>query len=260
MGLSQRRAHLVGRLRHRKTREREGLVLVEGIRSVREALDAGAEPLFAVTSPRLDTLAWGAALRARVAEVVGEVAAVDDAELTGLADTDHPQGVLLVCAQPAWDPARLGDGSRWLVVDAVQDPGNVGTLVRAATAFALDGVLALDGTADPWGPKAVRASAGTVFRMPVTQLRVEEALALLDAAGVPLVVADARGADVASVPPAERWALAVGNEGAGPRESLRAAAARTVRIPMPGPAESLNAGVAGAILLYALTREGAGAS
>ena len=259
MGLSQRRAQLIGRLRHRKTREREGLVLVEGIRSVREALEAGADTLFAVRSPRLDTLAWGGALRQRLDDAVGEVAEVDDGELTELADTDHPQGVLLVCRQPEWDPARLGRAGRWLVVDAVQDPGNVGTLVRAATAFALDGVVALDGTADPFGPKAVRASAGTVFRMPVTQLRAEAAVALMGDAGVPLLVADARGTDVAQMPRGECWALAVGNEGAGPREALQAAAAGTVRIPMPGPAESLNAGVAGAILLYALTLEGADA-
>lgn len=258
MGMSQRRVQLIGRLRHRKTRNREGLVLVEGIRSVREALEAGADAVFAVRSPRLDTLAWGAALRERLESAVDDVVAVDDADLITLADTDHPQGVLLVCRQPDWDTARMGGGSRWLVVDAVQDPGNVGTLVRAATAFALDGVLALDGTADPFGPKAVRASAGTVFRIPVAQLRAEDAVALLAEGGVPLLVADARGDDVAQTPRGARWALAVGNEGAGPRESLQGAAAGTVRIPMPGPAESLNAGVAGAILLYALTREGAG--
>jgi TrmH family RNA methyltransferase len=258
MTLSQRRAHLVGRLRHRKTREREGLVLAEGVRAVNEALKAGAEPEFAVVSPRLETLAWGADLLATLRARVPDVERIADGELDALADTERPQGVLVVFRQPARDGAALVDEGRYLVLDAVQDPGNVGTLVRAATAFGIDGVVALDGTADPWGPKAVRASAGMVFRTPVLQAAVDRAVELLSAARIPVMVAEASGTDVATLPRQTSWALAVGNEGAGVRESLRAVARSSVRIPMPGPAESLNAGVAGAILLYALTREGHG--
>jgi RNA methyltransferase, TrmH family len=258
MSLSQRRTHLIGRLRHRKTREREGLVLAEGIRSVSEALKAGAEPEFAVVSPRLETLAWGTDLLATLRSRVGEVDRVADGELDALADTERPQGVLVVFHQPVRDSASLVAGGRYLVLDAVQDPGNVGTLVRAATAFRVDGVVALDGTADPWGPKAVRASAGMVFRTPVHQAAVDPAVELLTGGHIPVLVADASGTDVATLPFQASWALAVGNEGAGVREALRAVARRSVRIPMPGPAESLNAGVAGAILLYALTREAHG--
>lgn len=255
MSLSQRRSHLIGRLRHRKTREREGLVLVEGIRSVGEALRTGAEPQFAVVSPRLETLAWGMDLLTTLRTRLDEVERVGDAELEAIADTERPQGVLVVFRQPDLETAPLEVEGRYLVLDAVQDPGNVGTLVRAATAFDLDGVVALDGTADPWGPKAVRSSAGMVFRAPVRQARAEEAVELLARAGVPLFVADASGTDVGALPYQASWALAVGNEGAGVREALRSASSRAVRIPMPGPAESLNAAVAGAILMYALTRE-----
>ncbi len=255
MSVSQRRTHLIGRLRHRKTREREGLVLAEGIRAVGEALKAGAEPEFAVVSPRLETLAWGTDLLATLRERVGDIERVGDAELDALADTERPQGVLVVFRQPSRSDASVVTGGRCLVLDAVQDPGNVGTLVRAATAFRVDGVVALDGTADPWGPKAVRASAGMVFRTPVLQAGAEAALELLALAGIPVLVAEASGTDVAALPFQASWALAVGNEGAGVREAFRSVARRSVRIPMPGPAESLNAGVAGAILLYALTRE-----
>jgi TrmH family RNA methyltransferase len=258
MSLSQRKAHLVGRLRHRKTREREGLVLAEGIRAVGEALGAGAQPEFAVVSPRLETLAWGADLLGRLRSCVAEVERVGDGELEAMADTERPQGVLVVFRQPRWDGASLLAGGRYLVLDAVQDPGNVGTLVRASTAFGMDGVVALDGTADPWGPKAVRASAGTVFRTPVHQAGTDRTVELLADAGIPVLVAEASGTDVAALPFQPTWALAVGNEGAGVREALRSVARRSVRIPMPGPAESLNAGVAGAILLYALTREARG--
>lgn len=254
MELSQRRAQLLGRLRQRKTREREGLVLVEGIRAVEEALSAGAEATFAVTAPRLLSLAGGEELRDALARSGVETVETDDAGLAHLADTEHPQGVLLVCRQPDSDAAAVRSQARLLVLDALQDPGNVGTLIRAATAFALDGVVVLDGTADPWGAKAVRASAGMVFRVPLVQTTWDEALARFRGVGVPLLVADAKGADVTDVPREGGWALAVGNEGAGPRDELRHEAAAVVRIPMPGPAESLNAGVAGSILLYALTR------
>lgn len=255
MHLSQRRAQVVGRLRQRKTREREGLVLVEGLRAVAEALAAGARASFAVVSPRLSLLDGGNELLAALARDAVEVAEVDDAELTRLSDTEHPQGVLLVCRQPAGSDEAFVPGARLLVLDGIQDPGNVGTLVRAATAFAVDGVVALDGTADPWGAKAVRASAGMVFRRPLVQVAAGDALRRLGDAGIPVLVADASGVDVEGVDVPGGWALAVGNEGAGPRPDVRGAAFATVRIPMPGAAESLNAGVAGSILLYALTRE-----
>lgn len=255
MGLSQRRAQLIGRLRTRKTREREALVLVEGVRGVEEALAAGARIRFAVVSPRLESLAKGAELRRALLEGGFDVEEESDGILSALADTEHPQGVLVVCAEERPSATFVGRGGRYLVLDGIQDPGNVGTLVRASTAFALDGVLVLDGSADPWSAKAVRAAAGMIFRVPVLKLAAERAVELLQDAGVPLLVADAAGMDVGDVRQAGGWALVVGNEGSGPRPTLVDSATSTVRIPMPGPAESLNAGVAGAILLYALTRE-----
>lgn len=259
MALSQRRARMVGRLRHRKTRERDELVLVEGVRGAREALDAGAEVRFALASPRLEGSEEGRALLDRLRASGTDVEGVDDAALASLSDTEAPQGVLLVCAEPG---ASLADtvrsGGRYLVLDAVQDPGNVGTLIRAATAFALDGVLALDGTADPWNPKTVRSSAGTAFRIPVVTVGCADALAALAGAGVAVLVAEAGGDRPGAEEAAGGWALVVGNEGSGPRARTLSAARAVLRIPMPGPAESLNAGVAGSILLYALTQENRG--
>lgn len=259
MALSQRRSRLVARLRSRKTREREGLVLVEGVRGVGAALDAGAGARFAVVSTRLSGTQAGAELLARLERAGVEVERVEDAELGALSDTEEAQGVLLVCGEPAGEPDAIARGGRYLVLDAVQDPGNVGTLVRAAVAFGLDGVVALEGTADPWGAKAVRASAGMAFRIPVLLVAADPALARLVEVAVPLLVADAAGGD-----PGEwsgrpgGFALAVGNEGSGVRDELRAAAAAEVGVPMAGGIDSLNAGVAGSLLLYLLTR-GSGA-
>lgn len=256
MTLSDARTRLIGRLRRRRTREREGLVLVEGPRAVRDVLAAGVPPRFAVVSPRCDGLDPG--LADTLAEVT-EVERVDDEVFARLADTAQPQGVLAVVAEPddGWFD-RLGPAARVVVLDALQDPGNVGTLIRAAAAFGLDGAVLLDGTVDPWNPKAVRASAGAVFRCPVALRSADEALPLLAAAGLPMLVSDAGGRDAAPPPWHGGWALVVGSEGHGVRPAVREAAADTVRVPMGGGVESLNAAVAGSILMYELTRHDGG--
>lgn len=259
MELSQRRSHLLERLRQRKTREREGLVLVEGVRAVGESLDSGAEPRFVVVSPRLEAMPAGDELMERIMASGVEVHRASDADVRRLSDTEHPQGVLLVCREPGADLDVLAYGGRYLILDAVQDPGNVGTLVRAAAAFALQAVVALDGTADPWGAKAVRASAGTVFRVPVVQADAQAALATLTRLDLRLVLADPHGMDITTLEIGnDGFALIVGNEGTGPRRSVRAASADVVRIPMAGAIESLNVGVAGSLLLYVLTSEATG--
>lgn len=255
--LSQTRRALLRRLGQRKGREREGLVLVEGIRAVGEALNAGASPELALVAPRLRRLEGGTELEERIGSLEAPVEHVEDHELGEMADTDHPQGVLLVCRQPD-DPGLPKTPGLYLVLDAVQDPGNVGTLVRAAVAFGLDGVVVLDGTADPWGAKAVRASTGLVFRIAVTREDAEPALDALEGAGVPVFVADPMGQPVGR-PREANWALVIGNEGGGVRPTVASRASGALRVPMRGPAESLNAAVAGAILMYAMTSEAGGA-
>lgn len=252
MTLSQRRERLVARLRAAKTRAREHAVLVEGVRAVSEALDAGVEVDFAVTSPRLRSTRAGERLAERLTG--RDVVPVDDEELAQLSDTDRPQGVLLVCEEPSATLDRVVRGGRYLVLDHVQDPGNAGTLVRAAVAFGLAAVVCLDGTVDPWGPKTVRSSAGMIFRIPVVRADAEEAASRLVAEAVPLFVADTVGEDVGEHRGARSFALVVGNEGAGVRPELLARADKRLSVGMPGPAESLNVAMAGSILLHVLTR------
>ena len=249
--LSQRRSKLVARLRARKSRMREGRVLVEGVRAVGEALDAGAEVDFAVVAPRLGLSEEGGRIRARLGEV--DVVEVSDSELDALSDTDHPQGVILVCLEPRLGLDALAQGSRWLVLDAVQDPGNVGTLVRSAVAFGFDGVVCLDGTVDPWGAKVIRASAGMAFRLPVIVCTVSDMLNAFAERGTPVLVGAADGSS--DVAPLRSFALVLGNEGAGVRNQVRSAATETVAVSMRGPSESLNVAVAGSILMHDLTRE-----
>jgi TrmH family RNA methyltransferase len=255
VSLSQNRRRLLGRLRVRRQREREGAVLVEGVRAVGEALSAGARPSFSVTSPRLSASAHGPALRERLTEIA-DVTEVEDDELDALSDTDHPQGVLAVFPQPAPELAGLPEAGTVLVLDAVQDPGNVGTLVRSAVAFGLDGVLTLDGTVDPWGAKAVRASAGAVFRIPVWRATLPDTRSVLSDRRADVLVAAADGGDVREAldPAAGLRALVLGNEGAGVRDEIRDLARAVVAVPMRGAAESLNVGVAGSILMYECMR------
>ncbi|HSM04083.1 MAG TPA: RNA methyltransferase [Longimicrobiales bacterium] len=255
MTLSETRRRLVGRLHRRRTREREGLVLVEGVRAVEEALAQGARPRFVLVSPRGRELAtpdlrWAL-------DAIPDVQEVTEPEMAAVAGTDAPQGIVLVAEEPRPDPAGVwGDPSaRILVLDGVQDPGNVGTLVRAAAAFACSAVVVLDGTAEVWSAKALRAAAGTAFRIPVLHQPWDEAAPALDASGLPLLRADAGGTPVDRAPAHRAWALALGGEGGGCRPEVAARATTTLAIPMPGGVESLNVGVAGAILLHELTRE-----
>ena len=268
--LSKNRRQLIERLKTRKGRPREGLVLVEGVRASAEVLAAGADIRFVVRSPRLLDTESGRTLASTLAGLGLEPDEVDDADLAELSDTEHPQGVLCVCAEPSLDLAQLGSSpmaspstspttraltsppATVLLLDGLQDPGNLGTLIRAARAFGVDAVIVLDGSVDPWNPKAVRAAAGAGFHTRITRAPWTEAGRWLEEQHIELLAADPAGDDVRSIQVGGSWALAVGNEGAGLRAEIVAACTKRIAIPMPGKAESLNAGVAGSILLYSL--------
>lgn len=250
-------------LTRRKSRERHGLFVAEGVRAVEATLASTVAVRGALVAPTLLGTPRGVALRATLDARHVEVLDVDDATFASAADTDTPQGVLLIAERPAvsldalaavCDAAALGREARLLVLDAVQDPGNVGTLVRAAASLGAVGVVALPGTGDLWSAKVVRSGMGAHFALPVLHAPLDALGAMLDAAGVPLWGADGTGApvDSAAVDAPPRLALAIGNEGAGLGAAVRARAAAFVSVPSSGAVESLNAAVAGSILLYAL--------
>ena len=255
MVLSETRRRLIARLHRRKTREREGLVLVEGARAVAEALGNGARPRFALRTPDAPASTFGD-LQARLAEVP-DLQEISQGEMRTLSGTETPQGVILVAEEPRVDPAEVwaDPEGRIVLLDGIQDPGNVGTLVRVSAAFGCSAVVALDGTADLWSPKALRASAGTAFRIPLLREPWQEANRRLEEWPGRLFAADAGGEPVAGSIRPTPWALALGGEGAGCRASLRDRADSALSIPMPGGVESLNVGIAGALLLYELTRD-----
>lgn len=172
--------------------------------------------------------------------------------------TEQPQGIAALVHPPDFSSDMLfrGQAALILVLAGLQDPGNVGTLLRSAEAFAASGVLLLPGTASPWNPKALRASAGSAFRVPAVNATEADALDLLARHNIPAIAAVARaGTPVSEAPLANECALLIGNEGAGLSDSLLAAAAHHITIPMPGHVESLNAAIAGSLLLYEAARQ-----
>jgi TrmH family RNA methyltransferase len=253
--LSRSNERLLHALQRRKSREAEGLFVAEGVRVVEELVRSPIDLRFALVSPSLEDNPRGRQLLAEL-EARTTVSRVSDAELKRHAGTDAPQGVLAVAVQPIENAGGIkpGDHTLLLVADGVQDPGNLGTLIRIADAFAASAVIALSGTVDPWNPKVVRSSAGSSFHLPIVNATVEELSDWMERYHVTGFAAEAGGESPGSARGITRVALFVGNEGAGLREQTRTLATRTIGIPMPGRAESLNVAVAAGILLYELSR------
>jgi len=182
---------------------------------------------------------------------------VSDAELESLADTDQPQGVVAVIEPREW---RLEDlapapGRPVLVLDAVQDPGNVGTILRTTLGLGGAGVVALKGTADLHNTKVLRGSMGALFRLPAVATDAADYLAWAKSTGLDTWVTAADGEPLGKGSRADHpVALVLGNEGAGVGAALSEAAHRRVAIPLGPGVESLNVAVAAGILLYEVRR------
>jgi TrmH family RNA methyltransferase len=250
-------------LQRRKARGRRGLAPVEGIRLVEEALAAGLTFRGVVVAPTLERTARGAELRIELEGREIPVEQVSERTFGQLADTDSPQGIIAVIEPRKWtaDDLQVAPGRGLLVIDGVQDPGNVGTLIRTAHALGAPGTAVLRGTADLHSPKTLRAAMGATFRHATVSLddagfiawarRADATLWATAADGVPLEDVVRRHREGA---PRGPIAVIVGNEGAGIRPALNALAAQRVAIPLAPGAESLNVAVAAGILLYEVLR------
>ena len=234
---------------------------LSGSRSARRA--AGE---FVCDGPKLlaEALKWGAAVTTVVAEEGTSLPELPSAVrrvevpadlLRSLSTTETPQGVLFLCRTPDLAlPERL-TGGRYMVLDGVQDPGNLGTVWRTADAFGADGLVLVHSCADPWSPKTVRATMGACFRLPVWEADLHTLQARLDEGGVPLYATalredteDLRAQDL------RRCAVVIGSEGRGVSEETLALCGKTLKIPMRTRCESLNAAVAAAVVLWEMAR------
>src|SRR5213083_1500396 len=250
-------------LQRRKARGRRGLALIEGVRLVEEALAAGVAFKGALVAPDLARTARGTALVAELQGHAVEVEEVGARVFAQLADTETPQGIIAVIEPRRWTASDFAppSGAVALVIDGVQDPGNVGTLIRTAHALGAAGTVVLRGTADPTSPKALRAAMGATFRHPVVSLDDAGFIAWARKHGVTLWASAADGVPLHRALGDEGRgkregpiAVIVGNEGAGIRPQLNAVSAQRVAIPLAQGAESLNVAVAAGILLYEVAR------
>ncbi len=219
-----------------------------------ELLASSLRVMGALVSVTLERTPRGEALREALAARGVEQLEVSEGEFASAADTEQPQGVLAIADVPtqSLDAFTLTSPFRLAVLDGIQDPGNVGTIVRTAAALGAAGVVALPGTADLWSAKAVRSAVGAQFRRPAVHAHPDELFDFLQTHDIALWATAADGADVATATPPARLALALGNEGAGVTPEVRARCAATVALPMSSGVESLNVAVAAGITLYAL--------
>ncbi|MCH2100652.1 MAG: RNA methyltransferase [Planctomycetes bacterium] len=245
----------------RRGKERES-VLLEGARVINEALEAGIALDFLLFAEDLDEKAR--AVCARVSAAGIPVLAAESALLAEGSDLDAPTGVVAVASRPVVEIQEVlagcvQRGELVLVVAGVQDPGNVGALVRVAAGLGAGAVVLLQGSASAWHPRAVRGASGTCFRLPLIEsLAVEHFLLQCRIHGLPIWTAVADGENFRDLSPSA-CALVLGEEGRGVPAPLEKAAARRVGIPLARSVESLNVATAAAVLVAALVPGGKGA-
>ena len=246
-------------LHRRRGRERRGLALAEGVRLVEEALAAALPLRGAAISPALEATTRGRALKSALEQQAVRLEAVSETELADLADTEHPQGVVAVVEPRRWalEDIAVAPGRPALVLDGVQDPGNVGAIIRAAEACGATAVIAGAGTADPFGWKALRGSMGSAFRLRVALSRdLDQGLTAARASGLRIFATIPRGGTpLAKARLAGPSAVLLGGEGAGLGEDLITRADEALTIPMQPPVESLNVAIAAALVLYEASRQ-----
>jgi RNA methyltransferase, TrmH family len=244
-------------LQTKKGRERAGAYLVEGAHIVAEAFENSASVetvLYIEGSPAVLELEARGIGRQSGARWVS----VSDAVMAKIADAQTPQGVAAIVRMPEHELSKLlaVKCGLFVAVDAVQDPGNLGTIIRSADAVGAAAVLLGKGTVDVYNPKTVRSAMGSLFHVPVANCDLSAALPLARSHGVK-VFATSLGAALTCYEANYTAAscILVGNEGAGVADELIALADETVIIPIPGKAESLNVAMATTVLLYEAVRQ-----
>ena len=255
--ITSRRNPLLEQVRRLDTaalRRKAGVFLCDSPKLVGEAVQHGV-------SVQCVIAADGVAFPEGLPENVRQVTVPADV-MASISPMPTPQGMLALCALPDMAaPARLSPG-RYVVLDGVQDPGNVGAVLRTADAFGCTGALLLPGCADPYGPKTLRAAMGAVFRLGIRRFETaEDCLKVLHAENITSLAAvpDSDATPITTIPfETGNWAVWIGNEGNGLTNEAIEHCHDRVTIPMRGRAESFNASTAAAIVLWEMERNGAG--
>ena len=230
----------------RSYRRREGEYLADGVKMLTEALkwNAPIKTVVFTEEAALPPIPEGI----RLVQVPSDV-------MRSISPMETPQGVLFTVALPEMALPETLDGKHYLVLDGLQDPGNVGTIIRTADAFCCDGIFLVNACADAFNSKTVRATMGAIFRRAVYSCEMEELAELLKKSALPLYgtalrddTVDARDADFS------RCAVAIGSEGSGLCDAMLRLCEKTVKIPMSERCESLNAASAATVILWEMYR------
>lgn len=247
--------HVVA-LQKRKARKEYGEFLIEGWRFVEEAIRREAEIHQIYVCPEKTKKFWPS-----LWEVLSErkipILEVDDKVLRKMSETEEPQGILAIVGSKnlSWGDLDIDSQTMLLIVDGIQDPGNLGTILRTALAAGIDQVCLTTGTVDLYNPKVLRSTMGTVFALKVlTDCLPEQVVEFAESKGLNILTADIDGEPLYETGFSLPLALVVGNEGNGPSKIFRSSELTQVTLPMSNEVESLNVAIATGIILYEIAR------
>ncbi|WP_062047833.1 RNA methyltransferase [Bacillus sp. JCM 19034] len=235
------------KLHTKKGREKAGQFIIEGFHLVEEALRSDIDVSHILLEEGLD---WPKDWQSKQEERIE----VSEAVLKELSDTQTPQGVVAICDFLKEEPLKQMSG-RYLLIDRIQDPGNLGTIIRTADAAGITGVILGEGCVDKYNSKVVRSSQGSLFHIPIMNGKLSELVSQFQEAGVAVFgTALQKASSYINFEPLESFALIVGNEGDGVDKELLNKTDQNIYVPIYGKAESLNVAIATAILLYHFRR------
>lgn len=227
----------------KKEREKTGLFLVEGEHLVEEAHNAGCIVELIVTETYYAKLPKTKFNEVQIFVIANDIVNV-------ISETETPQGIFAVCKQ---QEERKSNGKRFLLIDAVQDPGNVGTMIRTADSVGVDAIIVGEGSVDIYNAKVLRAAQGSHFHLPIIRGNLEQWIEELQKRDIPVYGTALKQAEsMYNIKPQDSFALIVGNEGQGVNENFLHKTNENLYIPIFGKSESLNVSVATGILLYYL--------
>jgi len=241
-------------------RRSEGVFVAEGVHLAREALESGEEVEAFFVSPRLGSTPDGRALLAAIGDRRVQCHHTEDATLDAAQDAHSPQPVTCLVRRRVRPDAEidrtLAEGSLVTFLEGIQDPGNMGALLRTADGAGCDLEVVAGASADPYHPRAVRATMGSIFRLPIVEQPVDPAVGRLRDHGYRLAGADPRGGTIYSEADlGGKLALVLGGEGSGISTALREQLDLTLTIPLGDGVESLSVGAAAAVLLFEIVRQ-----
>ncbi|MDQ0220113.1 RNA methyltransferase [Peribacillus cavernae] len=231
----------------KKERDKTGRYLIEGFHLVEEALKEASLVQAVILSEDAEV-----PVQFKL-EGIEVIYAANDV-LKAISDTETPQGITAVCEQREVTLEDI-DPQKLLLIDAVQDPGNIGTMIRTADAAGIDAVILGEGCADPYNPKVIRSTQGSIFHLPVIKSDLSDIIDSLQNRGIPVYgTALENAVSFEKVEKVQSFALLVGNEGQGVAKQLLSKTTQNLYIPIYGKSESLNVGIAAGILLYHLRK------